>query len=198
MWVFFYFFFMHLPLREIDRERDVWNTVYWPSIVMQELLLLLLQNMEQKKIKVSKCKIESSRDLRIFSWQTFYSLLVRLCVFCFWLFFPFSLPDLKKKNFNLLFCFIVFIAHKLFPVFRRCVSGSWLFFHFSLLHVWRSPSWRVEPHLFSSDWISSVLITPFKTALIIIIKTVFIIVFWSNQISVFLSMLSISCTSNEQ
>ena len=153
--------------------------------------------MEQKKIKVSKCKIESSRDLRTFSWQTFYSLLVRLCVFCFWLFFPFSLPDLKKT----LTCFFVllfFIVHKLFSVFRRCVSGSWLFFHFSLLHVWRSPSWQVEPHLFSSDLISSVLITPFKTALIIIIKTVFIIVFWSNQFSIFLSMLSISCTSNEQ
>ena len=103
-----------------------------------------------------------------------------------------------EKNFNLLFCFIVFIVHKLFSVFRRCVSGSWLFFHFSLLHVWRSPSWQVEPHLFSSDLISSVLITPFKTALIIIIKTVFIIVFWSNQFSIFLSMLSISCTSNEQ
>ena len=70
--------------------------------------------MEQKKIKVSKCKIESSRDLRIFSWKTFYSLLVRLCVFCFWLFFPFSLPDLKNK------LWLAFLFY--------CFYSSWTFF----------------------------------------------------------------------
>ena len=89
----------------------------------QELLLSLLQNMEQKKIKVSKCKIESSRNLRIFSWQTFFSLLVmRLLILT-----VFLLLFVKLKKNNLLF----FIVHKLFFSFSE--MRLWLLTVFPLL-----------------------------------------------------------------